>query len=294
LILTKAMAPMVWVAKVDTRGTTVRRPTCRRHDANRSEIMTERAEISGVERHRPDVEAKARWRPVNRARTYELVIDRVEEQILTGELRVGDRLPAERDLAALLGVSRSAVREAMRTLEALGVVQSGVGTGPDSGTIITALSSEALTRLLRLHVGLVKFPMIDIVEARVMLERWSARLAAAHATQSDLDRLARLLDMMEDAALARGDFNDLDTSFHVAIAEAGGNRLVADMTTAIRGSLRHGLLIAFETFEDWPCVANDLRRDHRGIYDALAARDADKAEVLIEAHIRTFFERQPV
>jgi GntR family transcriptional repressor for pyruvate dehydrogenase complex len=253
--------------------------------------MTEHAEVSGAERHRTDTEAGTRWRPVTRARTYELVIHRIEEQILTGELRVADRLPPERDLAALLGVSRSAVREAMRTLEALGVVQSGVGTGPDSGTIITALSSEALTRLLRLHVGLANFPLTDIVESRVMLERWSARLAAVHATEDDLDRLDRLLRTMENDALARSDFNDLDTSFHVMIAEASGNRLVADMTAAVRGSLRHGLLIAFEAFEDWPSVANDLCRDHRSIYDAIAARDADKAEALIETHVRTFIER---
>lgn len=239
----------------------------------------------------PPADDQPRWRPVTRTRTYELVLDRVEEQILTGELRVGDRLPAERDLAGLLGVSRSAVREAMRTLQAQGVVQSGVGTGPDSGTVVSAMSSEALTRLLRLHVGLANFPMQDIVEARVMLERWSARLAATHATAAALDRLAGILSEMEDPATTRTRFNDLDTAFHVAIAEAGGNRLVADLTTAIRESLRHGLLAAFDASQDWASLATRLRTQHREIHAALVARNGEQAAALVESHIRGFFQR---
>lgn len=78
---------------------------------------------AGPDSRRPHGNDK--WRPVSRSRAYELVVERVEEQILTGALRVGDRLPAERDLAARLGVSRAAVREAIRTLEAQGVVDGG-------------------------------------------------------------------------------------------------------------------------------------------------------------------------
>jgi GntR family transcriptional repressor for pyruvate dehydrogenase complex len=253
--------------------------------------MTDGSTRSNTPAGDPAGEVSDRWRPVTRTRTYELVLDRVEEQILTGELRVGDRLPAERDLAALLGVSRSAVREAMRTLEAQGVVRSGVGTGADSGTMIASLSSEALTRLLRLHVGLANFPMQDIVETRVMLERWSARLATVHANAEDVDQLGDILASMEDPTVDRTVFNDLDTAFHVAIAAAGRNRLVAEMTTAIRGSLRHGLLAAFERLDDWDSVARDLCADHRDIFNAIVAQNAAAAETLVEAHIRRFFRR---
>ena len=77
------------------------------------------------------------WQPLPRARTYELVLDRIEEQIRSGQLSVGDRLPPERDLAAMLGVSRAAIREALRVLEAQGVLlKPQVGTGPESGSII--------------------------------------------------------------------------------------------------------------------------------------------------------------
>jgi len=230
------------------------------------------------------------WRPIARSRAYELVVDRIEEQILSGALKVGDRLPGERDLAARLEVSRPAVREAMRTLEAQGVVRVGVGSGPDAGTFVSAMPSGALNRLLRLHVALANFPMPDVVDARVMLERFSATLAAEHARPDDLDRMRALLDAMDEDAPEQADrerFNDLDTRFHIAIAEAGGNRLVADMTIAIRDSTRRPILRGLEQLGDrWPAVCTGLRAEHRALHDAIASGDGADAAELVERHIR--------
>lgn len=230
----------------------------------------------------------SQWRPISRVRTYELVLDRIEEQILGGELRVGSRLPPERDLAAMLGVSRSAVREAMRSLEAQGVVHAAVGTGPDSGTTVGSESGEALTRLLMLHVALANFPISQVVETRVMLERWSVQLAVRNATPQQLAGLRELVTAMDDPRVGREEFNSLDTAFHVAIAEAGGNRLVTDITTAIRESLRSTLLGTLTTVDDWREVADHLRAEHRRLCDLLAARRADQAAEVMERHIRDF------
>lgn len=231
------------------------------------------------------------WQPLPKSRTYELVLDRIEEQIRHGHLGVGDRLPPERDLAAMLGVSRAAIREALRVLEAQGVLHKPqVGTGPQSGSIIADTPITGLTRLLRLHVALANFPLADVVEARVTLECASARLAA---TNADPDRLARIhspLESMDDPDLSREAFNDLDTEFHVEIAEAGGNRLIADMTTAMRNSVRHPILVAFGRVDDWPALAATLRREHHAIYDAIAARDPDAAEERVRRHIRDFYK----
>lgn len=222
-----------------------------------------------------------------RGRAYEVVVDHVEEQILAGSLKVGDRLPGERDLATGLEVSRAAVREAIRTLEAQGVVRSGVGSGPDAGTVVSALPSAALTRLLRLHVALANFPIPDVVEARVMLERYSISLAAAHAGPERLADLRTALEAMDDPALDRVAFNDLDTAFHIAIAEAAGNRLVADMTTAIRDAVRRTVLESFELLGDrWPQIATRLRAEHHAIHDVVAAGDGESAARLVEEHIR--------
>jgi GntR family transcriptional regulator, transcriptional repressor for pyruvate dehydrogenase complex len=230
------------------------------------------------------------WQPLARSRTYELVLDQIEEQILNGNLGVGDRLPPERDLATMLGVSRSAIREALRVLEAQGVLgRPQVGTGPESGNIIAGTPSIGLTRMLRLHVALANFPLTDVVEARTTLERASARLAATHATPEQLANIRQPLDQMDDPQLTREEFNELDTAYHVAIAEAAGNRLVSDMTIAMRNAMRHTLLEIFANLVDWPATAARLRREHRSVYEALSAGNPTAAADAVEAHIRDFY-----
>lgn len=233
-------------------------------------------------------DTSAAWEPVPRSRTFELVLARIEEQILAGNLRVGDRLPPERELVDMLGVSRAAVREALRVLEAQGVLRSRVGTGPSSGTVIAAMPDAGLTQLLRLHIALANFPLGDVVEARATLERASARLAAQLNTEDRLDRIRDPLLRMDEAGLPREHFNDCDTDFHVAIAEAGGNRLMADMTVAVRNAVRHTLLTVFNKIDDWESVASRLRAEHHAIYDAIAAGDTEAAGDLVEAHVRGF------
>lgn len=237
----------------------------------------------------PTSSSQPQGRPAGRSRAHETVIHRVEEQITDGTLSVGDRLPPERDLAARLGVSRAAVREAMRALEALGVVRAGVGVGRDSGTVLSSMPSEALTQMLRLHIALANFPADDVIEARVMLERWSAGLAARHASDDDRARLRDLVERMEAPDIARDDFNELDTAFHVAIAEAGRNRLVADMTSAIRGSMRRAILDSFYAHPDWESVQSRLRDGHRRVLAAIDSGEGSRAADEVEEHIRYAF-----
>lgn len=241
-----------------------------------------------------DTVSSPNWRPVGRPRAHELVIDAIEEQIMSGALSVGDALPPERELAQRLEVSRAGVREAIRVLEGQGVLESHVGSGSEAGTFVAAGSSVALTRLLRLHVALSNFPVEDVVEARVMLERSSAALAAAHADADDLSAIQKHLYAMDAPGLLRTDFNEADTAFHIAIAEGGGNRLVTDMTTAIRGSLRSPILDAFHRVDDdWEPLAAELRAQHHAIADAIAAHEGEVAADLIEQHIRFSFAALP-
>ena len=231
--------------------------------------------------------APVEWQQIPRTRAYELVIRQVEDQILAGALSVGDRLPAERDLAAKLGVSRAAVREAMRAMEAQGVVRSGVGVGPDSGTFLTSMPSKALTQFLRLHMALANFPIDDVVETRIMLERWSARLAARQASADDLATMERLLDAMDAETADMRAFNELDTDFHVAMAEAAHNTLITEMTTAIRHSMRSMVLTSFRDHGDWAQLSDLLRAQHRAIYDAIASHDQQRAADAVEEHLRS-------
>jgi len=235
------------------------------------------------------------WLPVTRARTYELVLDRIEEQIASGRLRAGDRLPPERELAAVLGVSRVAVREAMRVLQAMGLITQGTGSGRDAGTILAAAPAEALTRLIRLHVLVASVGSDDLVRARVTLERESARLAAEHADEADHARLAELLATMENPGVGVEEFNDADTAFHVAIARASGNTLVAELTTALRNAMRATLLDILRREPDFAAVAARLGREHRTIHDALLAGEGVRAGDLVAVHIESFYhpDRRP-
>ena len=224
-------------------------------------------------------------------RAFEVVLAWVEQRILTGELTVGDQLPAERELARQLDVSRAAVREAVRTLQAQGVVRSAVGAGSTGGTTVTAVQASALVRLLRLHVALANFPLPDVIEARIALERLSVRLAATQARASDLATMREALSVMTEQAVDKTRYNDADTAFHVAVAEAAGNRLATDMTVAIRESMRVPLLDAFRHVEDWDQLVGQLNTDHAALYAAIERGDADAAEQVVERHIRSAWRR---
>ena len=235
-----------------------------------------------------------KWQPVSRVRTYELVLQRIETQIVSGALRAGEKLPPERRLAELFSVSRPAVREALRVLEAQGVVRSQVGQGSGSGTTIDRVPSDALSRLLRLHVALGSFPLEDVVETRVALERSIVVLACRNARPQNLARIRAAMLAMDEALVDRETFNQLDIDFHVAMAEAGGNRLMSDVTRAIRESVRIPFLAAVtampETGEHgWPRIRDGLRADHHAVLTALEAGQGEQAADLLETHIRGFY-----
>jgi DNA-binding FadR family transcriptional regulator len=220
------------------------------------------------------------------------VLDQIEEQIASGRFRAGDRLPPERDLASALGVSRVAVREAMRVLQAMGVITQGTGSGPDSGTVLTAAPGQALTRLIRMHVLVASVGSDDLVRARIALERESARLAAVNATADDHEVIAGHLVAMDDPQVSIEVFNDRDTALHVAIARASGNPLVAELTTALRNAMRATLLERFRGDDDFRSVAAvRLRREHHAIHLALRAGAGALAADLVEAHIDGFYHR---
>lgn len=217
----------------------------------------------------------------------------VEERVLDGRLVRGSVLPAERDLAAQLGVSRSAVREGVRTLQASGVLQSSVGAGATGGTIVSGEPDAALTRLLSLHVALANFPAYDVTQVRVSLELASTHLAADRASSTDLAAMRYVVEAMDDDTLSREEFNELDTSFHVRVARAAGNALITDLTVAIRESMRGPILTGFHATADWTGLREVLRREHHAIIDALDARDGDQAADVVEQHIWSAFGRMP-
>ncbi|MET9677804.1 FCD domain-containing protein [Streptomyces sp. NPDC006482] len=230
----------------------------------------------------------AQWRPVRQSRTHELVLESIEQQVLTGELKAGDRLPPERELAPALGVSRSALREALRVMETIGVLVANVGRGPDAGARIVRNPDDALGRVLRLHLALGSYGLEDVLEARVVLERSSFEAAARSASEEVLAEAQTLLGRMREAEADVPLFNELDTAFHVLIARASGNRLISTLTSAVRESVRTLILQAEEGAEDWAATAAGLNAEHEELLRLLAAGEGAAAADLVERHIRGF------
>lgn len=230
------------------------------------------------------------WEPVRRIRTHEQVLAQIEQKILDGTLRAGEKLPSERELMAVLGVSRTSVREALRALEAMGIIESRTGSGRDAGSVITGSSTSALTSLLRMHVALAQISLADLVDTRVQLERNAARTAASTRTPEDIERLTGLIEQMRHTDQEYHEFNALDAEFHIGIARMSGNALATNLMQALRGAVQNEMAAAFARLADWHTVADALAVEHEEILRAIDKGDGAAASELVAAHITRFYQ----
>jgi GntR family transcriptional repressor for pyruvate dehydrogenase complex len=228
------------------------------------------------------------FKALQRLRAFEEVIDQIEHAIADGQLRPGERLPPERELAVTFGVSRTSVREALRVLEMFGVIATRRGTGPDSGTIVASSAEIGLASALRLHSALLQIPTQDLVDVRVALESYAASHAAYRRTSADLDELRRLIEAMH-ACDKREEFYSLDTRFHLALASCSGNALLPVLMEALRASMEREMSRTFSELRDWPAERERLRREHDALLSAVESKDAARAEQLVRDHIVRFY-----
>ena len=240
----------------------------------------------------PDAAAGTAWAPVQRIRTYEQVMGQIEEQILSGALKAGDRLPSEREFAAILGVSRPSLRDSLRVLEALGLVAIRPGPGSDGGAVLVGelAATPGYMNLLKLQLALGQFSQLDVLQTRVALESWSVAEAARRATEDDHRALAAILDRMDDPSIVAADFNELDTAFHVRIAETAGNTLVAHLMRSLRIAIHRQMVEAYARLENWRVTATTVRSEHRALLKAIESGDAELAAHLIHTHITDFYD----
>jgi GntR family transcriptional repressor for pyruvate dehydrogenase complex len=222
------------------------------------------------------------------ARAWQIVLEKIEADLLQGTLAPGDRLPPERELAATLGVGRSSVREALRVLEVMGLIRTGTGSGPTAGAIIIATPRGGMSVLLRLQVAAQGFPFDDVVRTRLVLES-----AVADALASDPERATAsvrpILDAMDAEGLTPAEFLSLDAQLHVALAEASGNVVIAAMMGGLRSAIESYVLAGAERIPDWEAAATRLRSEHRAILDAIDTGDAISARTLIHDHITGYY-----
>jgi len=219
-------------------------------------------------------------------RAFEHILGELEASISAGVLEAGDRLPPERDLAARFGVSRASVREAIRVLEAMGVVS--VRRGAEHGVVLLQEPGNAFQPVLRLLVALRHVSLDDAIEFRVMVEAGAARRLA---TLGGSDALADLLDRMEAPGVKQQEFHALDATFHVTLVRTAGNALLNLVEDAVDGLLRKVITDLSLIAWDWEAIRPQLIAEHRAIHDAIVAGDGDRAAALVTKHVRYWGHR---
>jgi GntR family transcriptional repressor for pyruvate dehydrogenase complex len=219
-------------------------------------------------------------------RAFEHILGELEASISAGALEAGDRLPPERDLAARFGVSRASVREAIRVLEAMGIVS--VRRGAEHGVVLLEEPGNAFQPVLRLLVALRHVSLDDAIEFRVLVEAGAARqLATLHGPEA----LGDLLDRMEAHGVKQQEFHALDATFHVTLVRSAGNALLNLVEDAVDGVLRKIITDLSLVAWDWDAVRPRLIAEHRGIHDAILAGDGDRAAALVTEHVRYWGHR---
>lgn len=230
---------------------------------------------------------------------YTVVLNWLEEQLRHWEIRVGDKLPAERALAEHFGISRASVREAVRILDAMGLVRSATGSGPQAGATVVSEPSAALGWALRMHIATKALPVKDVVTTRLMLETQAAWDAASDENDDHTNRdgiLARaqdLLDRMDDPEISNGEFHALDAQFHLLLTSLAGNVVLETIMVSLREATIGYVQETVATLEDWPRIRARLQTQHRDILTAVTARDGKQATRMLRDHINWFYSLVP-
>lgn len=240
-----------------------------------------------AEANAPTRPTKLPSRPPKRA--FETIIASLREMMASGELRPGDRLPAERDFAQQFGVSRTSVREALRVLETLGVIS--VRRGAEHGATLMPEPSNAFATTFGLLMDLRHITPAEMLEFRLMLELGAARSVAARRDPQALADLRALVDEMEDEDTDDADFHRLDASFHVALLKATRNRLVDLVESGLDSALRRMITDVAGAWRDQETLRRELTQQHREILAALERGDGEEAARLLSLHIQQWGSR---
>ncbi|CAL9533944.1 HTH-type transcriptional regulator LutR [Streptomyces sp. enrichment culture] len=215
-------------------------------------------------------------RPMARQRLYEQVLERLRQYAAEGGLRAGDRLPAERELARRLGVSRASVKQAIVVLEVQGLVETRHGGG--TYLVRDGLDAEPVEKMVERRRRLP-----DVLEAREALETKLAELAAERRTDDDLAAMGSALALMAEEIEGGGHGVEGDRLFHAAVTAAAHSGLLAEFMRSISHQIAESRT---ESLRQPGRPARSLAQ-HRAILDAVAARDPRRAAGAMRRHVRT-------
>ena len=218
------------------------------------------------------------YKVVRTSRLYEQIVRQIEESVLNGSLKPGDQLPAERELAQRLGVSRTAVREAVKALREKGLVEAYSGRG----TFITDGTTHAARQSFDLMVKIgQQESSTHLAELRLILEPGIAALAAERIEEEYLEAMREAVEIMDRAQKDPEAYIEADLDFHLALAEAVANPLILSLIDSIVGLLREQRIKIFNV-EGGPQRG---QVHHKRILEAMEGRDPEMARSAMRAHL---------
>lgn len=219
-------------------------------------------------------------KPVSRVTLGEQVASQLADQIAEGRWRPGDKLPSESELCATLRIGRSTLREALKSLAFVGMVQMR----PGEGTYVVEDTRHLVDRILARGLLKTEKEMEEVGEARLILETEIAALAAERADEADLDRLEGLLREMALSLKGQGQpYALLDVEFHLGIAMCSKNQVLREFLVPIRGMLQEWIAKS----QELPGLKQNAHAQHSKILEALRQRNPDKARRMMRAHLQT-------
>lgn len=216
---------------------------------------------------------------VRRATAAHDIARKIREKVLSGELLPGDKLPVERDLAVELGVSRSTIREAVRSLEQSGIVT--VRKGPRGGIFVAKADGRPVSDSLGFILQLERVPLAELLEARAELECLLARFAAERATVDDLDEISNSIEEMKLSPLSMELFRTNNHRFHFAVARASRNRVWIMLIEAMRDLIDQSL----DLLELDDVIWTRVIEHHGRVLEAISRRDGEAADAAMRAHM---------
>lgn len=215
--------------------------------------------------------------PVVRTKLTSSVFEQLLSYVVRGSWKPGDRVPPERELCQQLGIARTSLREALKAMELVGMLDSRVG----DGTFVCPRSEFLSRPLLWAFTGTDHDELQEIMEARTIIEENLAGLAASRGTGEQIDKIGEAVQMMRDS-IARGDsILDADMAFHLAVSAAAQNGVLTNAVHLLRNLMRQWIYYKLMI----PDIPEIVLKRHVAIYRAIAARKPNAARNAMRFHL---------
>jgi GntR family transcriptional repressor for pyruvate dehydrogenase complex len=233
--------------------------------------------IPSLDNDQPGLASGGSITPIQRATLPQEIVKSIANLIRRGTWKAGDMIPSEKELALQFGVGRSTIREAVKSLAVLGVIESRAG----EGSFLRQPSSEMLAGGMMWGLLLSERNLEDLLEVRIHLEVECVGKAAEIRTDDVPDRLDEIIDHMSHRYQDHSRFMAWDNQFHVLIARSCGNVLFSTMAETIQDLVR----VWYSATYDMPGTMDQTITEHKKIVDAIRRRDAEGARAAMKLHL---------